>query len=230
MHNVVRTVSALAVGLLVGGFLVTAGMAWRISRGPIQLDFLTPQLEATLAPPDGSATIDIGSTALEWDPIDRDLDVRVHDLRILGPGGTALATLPAIAVSISPGPLLLGTVAPRAIELIDPRIHVVRAADGHLEAGIGDGPAADTTRLLGSALLGSTPGTSGRGVGAIPLLRVRNGELVVDDRSPPPPGRRETSSWPRGAPAAASRSSTCSSTSIARRCRPPARCGADART
>jgi len=182
MHNVVRTVSALAVGLLVGGFLVTAGMAWRISRGPIQLDFLTPQLEATLAPPDGSATVDIGSTALEWDPIDRDLDVRVHDLRILGPGGTALATLPAIAVSISPGPLLLGTVAPRAIELIDPRIHIVRAADGHLEAGIGDGPAADTSRLLGSALLGSTPGTSGRGVGAVPLLRVRNGELVVDDQ------------------------------------------------
>ena len=91
-------------------------MAWRISRGPIPLHFLTPQIEAALAPPDGSTTVDIGSTALEWDPIDRDLDVRVHDLRILGSGGARRRHVPALAVGISPSPLLLGTVAPRAIE------------------------------------------------------------------------------------------------------------------
>jgi hypothetical protein len=183
MQKVARTVSALAVGLLVGGVLVTAGMAWRISRGPIRLDFLTPRLEATLTPADGSATIDIGSTALEWDPVDRDLDVRVHDLRIIGPGGKPRASVPTIAVSVSPALLLLGAVAPRTIELIGPRFHLVRAPDGHLEAGIGDGPTADTTSLLAGALLRSSGGASRRGVGAIPVIRVRDGELLVDDQT-----------------------------------------------
>lgn len=179
MGNVGRTVAALAVGVLVGGVLVTAALAWRITRGPIGLDFLTPRLEQVLAPSDGSATVEIGSTALEWDPVDRDLDVRVRNLRVLGPGGALRASVPALAVGIAPGPLLLGSVVPRMLDVLAPAIRVVRDVDGRVAAGIGDGPPGGLADLLGATLLAPSSGGGADG----PLLRMRDGSLAFEDRA-----------------------------------------------
>src|SRR5262249_40054030 len=129
--------------------------------------------------PDGTVKVDIASTALEWDPQDRDLDLRLHDVRVLGAGGTVLATIPVVAVSIARAPLLLGRVRPRSLEAIGPRIHVVGAPDGHLELGFSGEPSAVTTQLL----LGSLAGGAGHTDGMEGLIGVRDGDLVVDDRS-----------------------------------------------
>jgi hypothetical protein len=177
MGSAVRTLAGVACGVLVAGLLMTGTLAWRLSRGPIRLDFVTPRLEAALRAPDGSTTVDIGSTTFEWDPRDRDLDVRVRDLRVLGPGGAPRATLPALTVDIAPGPLLFGAVRPRALEVIAPRIHVVRDQDGSVAVGLGHPPTQAGTQLLLGALDGG-----GRRGGA-PALRLRDGEVVLDDRS-----------------------------------------------
>lgn len=178
MSGAVRTFATIACAVLVVGALVVGGLAWRLSRGPISLDFLTPRIEAELGAPDGSMTVDIGSTSLEWDPHDRDLDVRVNDLRVLGPGAAPLAEVRALAVSIAPVPLLLGKVAPRSLEAIAPRIHVVREEDGRLDVGLGHEPNARTTHLLMGALTGGEP----RGAAALRTVGLRDGEIVLDDR------------------------------------------------
>ncbi len=180
MSRAVRTFAAIACAVLVVGALVVGGLAWRLSRGPIPLDFLTPRLEASLTAPDGSTRVNIGSTSLEWDPRDRDVDLRVNDLRVLGPGGVGLIEVPALAVGIAPAPLLLGTVAARALEAIGPRIHLVREEDGSLDVGLGHDPASGATRLLMGALAG---GERRGGLGALRTLGMRDAEVVFDDRA-----------------------------------------------
>src|SRR4030095_2868634 len=85
MSGVVRTLAAIACAILGVGALVVGGLAWRLSRGPIPLRFLPPRIEAALSAPDGSIRVDIGSTSLDWDPTDRDIDVRASDVRVIGP-------------------------------------------------------------------------------------------------------------------------------------------------
>src|SRR5262245_38994219 len=169
MGKAVRMVATLGCILLVIGMLVAGGLAWRLARGPIALDFIGRNLQSALSAPDGTVKVDIASTALEWDPQDRDLDLRLHDVRVLGAGGTPLATIPVVAVSIARAPLLLGRVTPRSLEAIGPRIHVVRAPDGHLELGFSSEPSPETTQLL----LGSLAGGAGHTGGIEGLIGVR---------------------------------------------------------
>jgi hypothetical protein len=181
MRRVAGTV-ATAVCLLVAAMVLVVGvLAWRLSRGPIDLDFLTPRLQAALGTPDGSTTVRIASTALEWDPSHRDLDVRARDLEVLGAGGAVLATLPVLAVGIAPGALLRGAVVPRAVQAIAPRIELVRERDGSIDVGLGGAAAPATTDLLAGGLLGAP--RSGTASPAPRQIRVRDGDVTVEDRA-----------------------------------------------
>ncbi len=183
MGNVVRTLAAVLWGLLLVGLLLAGGLAWRLSRGPIGLPFITARLERMLVAPDRSARVAIGATAIEWDASARSLGIRVRDLRVLGPAGEARAAIPALAVGISPWPLLLGVVSLRSIEAIGTRIHVVREPDGRLEVGIGDAPSAASTQLLVGALLRSTRAHPSTGLASLQGVGLRDGEVVFDDRA-----------------------------------------------
>ena len=181
MANAVRAATLAACGLLVASVLVAAGLAWRLSSGPIVLPSLTPRLEAALGAPDGSTRVSIGSTAIEWDPADRDVGLRVHDLRVLGASGAPIAVVPNVAVGIAPGALLLGQVIPRGIEAIAPHIHLVRQADGRIAIGLGGEPSAEATRILAGSV--ATDGAATRASGTVPrAIAVRDGEMTIDDR------------------------------------------------
>jgi hypothetical protein len=181
MANAVRTATLAACGLLVASVLAAAGLAWRLSSGPIVLPSLTPRLEAALGAPDGSTRVSIGSTAIEWDPADRDVGLRVHDLRVLGASGAPIAVVPNVAVGIAPGALLLGQVIPRGIEAIAPHIHLVRQADGRIAIGLGGEPSAEATRIVAGSV--ATNGAATRASGTAPrAIAVRDGEMTIDDR------------------------------------------------
>ncbi len=178
MRRVAGTVVTAVSLLVAGAVLLAGGLAWRLSRGPIELDFLTPRLQAALAAPDGSSTVQIASTALEWDPSHRDLDVRARDVEMRGAGGDVLARLPVLAVGVAPGALLRGAVMPRSVRAIAPRIELVRERDGRIDVGIGAAPGPATTDLLAGGLFGAA--RSGAGPKRI---RVREADVSLEDRA-----------------------------------------------
>src|SRR5262245_28385059 len=178
MWRVAGTVVTAMSLLVAAAVLVVGGLAWRLSRGPIHLDFLTPRLEAALAAPDGSSTVRIASTALEWDPSRRDLDVRARDVEMRGAGGDMLARLPVLAIGISPGALLRGAVVPRSVRAIAPRIELVRERDGRIDVGLGGPPGPATTNLLGGGLLGAARSSAGP-----KRVRVRDADVSLEDRA-----------------------------------------------
>jgi hypothetical protein len=180
MRSVVGTVATAVAVLVTAAVLLVGGLAWRLSRGPIDLPSLTPRLQAALSSPDGSAVVRIASTALEWDPSHRDLDVRARDVQVSGADGRVLGTLPVLAIGISPAALLRGAVMPRSLQAIAPRVELARERDGHIDVGIGGAPAPAVTDLL-SGLLGASRTAAGSTVPK--RIRVRDGDVSMVDRA-----------------------------------------------
>lgn len=167
---------ALALVIIAGGLL-----AIRLKdEAPLQLSFLTPYLEQGLNELDPNIKVKIGETLLTWSGWESPLDLRARNVQVSDGAGHRLATLPDISVSLSVPALLFGDIAPSAIEVVGPRLVVVRTAEGRLQLGFGEseGEAADPLAPdLAMALL-----QPARGRGHLRLISVRKASVVVADR------------------------------------------------
>jgi hypothetical protein len=177
--------AALTVTVLLTVAVIAA--AWRLSRGPVDLSWLTHRIEAAAEP----TRITVGTTALAWEGfregIDRPLDLRLTDVSVTAPDGMRLLDVPRAAVSLSIGNLFLGRLVPRAVELDGARLTLERATDGSLSLDLGgDATAAEATPL--SAILGAlarpvnTDQTATGGVlSQLQRVRIRDATVVVQD-------------------------------------------------
>jgi uncharacterized protein YhdP len=156
----------VAGGALAVSALGAGALAWRLARGPIGLDFLTPRIEAALAPPDGSLRVAVRSTQLEWVRESHDVDLRVHGVRVSAATGAEVGTVPVMALRLSLWGLLRGRVVPRQIEAVGTRVHLVRSPDGRITLGEG---AEAATGTLGGDLL------------ALGLVEIRDAAVTLTD-------------------------------------------------
>lgn len=179
------------IGLLAAGALL-AGMAlWRLSAGPVQVDFLTPYLEAVFAETKSGLSVEVGETVLSWEGWSRTIDLRTRQVRIRDAAGTTVAVLPDVSIALSLRALLRGTVAPTEIEVIDARVSLIRDADGrfqmaaNLPADGGETGDAEpefsglVPALLDLFLRDPDPNSP---LGYLAAARVLDGRLIVIDR------------------------------------------------
>lgn len=118
-----------ALGLLIAGLaLAIVLLAWRLSTGPLEIDFLTPYIQDALA--DQPVRIEIGSTALRWDGFSRPFTVVARDVRIASLDGRPIASVPEISADLSLPKLLRGMIAPSRIDLVGPRVRILRLENG----------------------------------------------------------------------------------------------------
>src|SRR5258708_32734398 len=114
----VRRVGFGTAGALVGFLLVGATLWWRLSRGPISLDIITPWLTAAIAENVGNQfRIEVGGTVLERDEPGR-AAMRIRDIKVRDRAGTVIASAPKAEVGLSSASLCSGS--PRA-ELLNRR-------------------------------------------------------------------------------------------------------------
>ena len=137
LHLLAATVLALAL-LLAAGIGV---LAWRLSQGPLDIAWLAHRLEGEANTPGSATRLSIGGAALAWEGfnkgVDRPLDLRLHDIRVIGADGAVRARIPRAAMSFSVGWLLLGRLVPRAIAVDGARLRVVRTVDGTVQLDLG---------------------------------------------------------------------------------------------
>jgi len=130
----VRRVVRIGLAVVaVAGVLVAAaagGLVWRIARGPIDLGFLRPRLEAALRSGPDPIAARVGGLQLEWDPEDRAIELRARDVRVSVPGTADTINFATVAVRPRVRALLRGVVAFNRVEVIEPRIRVVWRPDG----------------------------------------------------------------------------------------------------
>ncbi|MBM3561443.1 MAG: hypothetical protein FJX53_16535, partial [Alphaproteobacteria bacterium] len=181
---ILQFIAAVVVGI----GLIAAVAAWQLGRGPVSLDFLTPYIEDEMTPVIAPVRVELGRTVLLWAGFDRALDVRVLDLRLVGAGDRIFASVPEASVRFSLRALLAGVIAPTSIELLGPRLKLVRRDDGSVDLGIDQGVAdeageAETAAAVGRLLHAFfAPPSPDRSTGWLTRIAVDSGFLTVDDR------------------------------------------------
>ena len=139
MRQIIRVMINLLGGLCVGLAIMLILFAWQLSKGPISLGFLSPYIEEAVNSDGRGFQLRMDDTILTWAGWERALDIRVLNVRVLGPGGSAIGSIPEASFSLSSDALFLGRLAPRTIELFGPKLQVRRTRDGSLDIGFGEG-------------------------------------------------------------------------------------------
>jgi uncharacterized protein YhdP len=155
--------------------LLASVLAWRLSRGPVDVGFLTPFLERTLSRSAGSLAVRIGTTELAWTAVDHAIELRARDVQLVL-GEERIALVPALSVELSRSALLRGAVVPISVELHRPELALVREKTGELNVAAGTGK----KNMMPGALLGS--GRPGDPLAQLDRIEVREGQLAFLDR------------------------------------------------
>ena len=119
---------------IVGTFVVLAILAagilsWRLSEGPLSLDFLTPVLARTLS--SNTVSVTVKDTVLAWGGWQHNFDIRIRGVRMLTRDGLPLLEAPEVSVGLSPRALLLhGLIAPTSLDAFGVQLTLVHSADG----------------------------------------------------------------------------------------------------
>lgn len=170
----------LIVMMIGGGFL-----AWRLSQGPLSLNFATPYLEQELNRQAG-VRLDLGATELAWNGLGERMDLRLQGVTAYGTSGAVVAAVPEVRLGLSLPALLRGIVAPTRIDLVAPRLYAERTLEGQFRLDIrADDQELDPdagARILRELLdaLREKPDPL-RQTGALRDLRITRAKLVINN-------------------------------------------------
>jgi hypothetical protein len=195
------TVAVIAVAI--------AGLWWRLSSGPIELDMATPWLKAAIEKNfGGKQTVVVGGTQIERDENGR-TSLRLRDIVVRDADGTVVATAPKAEVGLSGLGLLTGNVRAESLNLVGAEMSVRIEADGQITvfAGANKRPIATAAAKLPAPQAGEEAGAAPPGplrggardivgilawidgLGATGLdghdlreLGLKDGNLIVDDQ------------------------------------------------
>lgn len=171
-----RLLEAFVLILVVGGSL----LAWRLSQGPLALDFLTPYIEDALADPAGGFTVRLERTQLTWAGWEKALDLRAVGVHALVRDRGVVASVPEVAVTMSGRALLRAELAPSAIEIIGPRIRLFRDSGGEVHWGLGEGGPGEAAGVVDRLIAQLQGGVEGP-IASLRRLEIVGGELVIED-------------------------------------------------
>ena len=113
------------VGVLFAGIMLTVlALGWRLTTGPVSLDFAREFLAKSLTPNDAGMTVEIGEPVLSWGGWDRVFDVTVNDVVLRSKDDAFVVSAPSIHVRLSATTLADGLVAPVRITLEHPDVQL----------------------------------------------------------------------------------------------------------
>lgn len=195
-RRVLHYVVALLLVLAMGGSVLLAGLAWRLSQGPVDLPWLAKRMTEAANAESGAFRISIGGAALTWEGfrlgVDRPLDIRLRDVAATDPSGEHSVAVPEVDVSLALGGLLLGRIQPRAIEINSARLVLLRTQAGAIRldfSSLDEAVALSGPSALGSLIaeLARPPAAAGGAdrlgrFSQLRRVRIRNSTFTVIDR------------------------------------------------
>ncbi|OKH86962.1 AsmA-like C-terminal domain-containing protein [Thalassospira sp. TSL5-1] len=121
---------ALFVGVFSGVLI------WRVSQGPVSLNFIAPYILEELNKSSGDLKFDVQDMVLVWRGWEEKFDVRMRQISVRQTDGHELLRMPAADVVFSSRALFKGIFALREVDLIAPRLRLIRHRDGQLDFGL----------------------------------------------------------------------------------------------
>lgn len=128
-----RILLEVVAGLLGLVLLVSAFAAWRMSQGPVALDFLAPRVEQAMGSGEDGIQVRIGKTELIWAGWERKLDLRAQNIWIRNAEQVTVARFPEVEFKLSLDALLNGIFIPAEVTVTGATLRFVRQPDGALQ-------------------------------------------------------------------------------------------------
>ncbi|WP_367614500.1 YhdP family protein [Teichococcus coralli] len=178
----------LALGLLAG--LGAAALAWRLAQGPLHLPAVADLLMRSGAVESLAPGLRVGDVALAWEGFHEGhgspLELRIGGLELRDLAGTVRQRLPDAVVTLSPGWLLRGEVAPITVAVQRPTIVLERGADGALSLAMGrpsPAPSQPESDEEGGLVLRRLLGREARDTpwGVLRRIDIADGQLTILD-------------------------------------------------
>lgn len=177
----VRLIIEFIIGAVIGAAILGGFIVWRLSGSAVSLHFLTPYFEQALTAEDASYTVRLDDTVLTWSGWEHPLDIRLRGVHAINANGDMLASVPEMSVALSLRGMLHGVIAPTSFELYNPKVRVVRGADGNFKLGLEDaGPGAGdlATKVITDLI---APLNTGRTMGYLTAVEINDADLTLVD-------------------------------------------------
>lgn len=130
MRSICIRVAQVAVTVILGVTILVSLGLWRLSQGPVSLNFLAPALERSFAVRDTSFAVEVDDTSLVWGGWQRVIDIRSRNVRVFAADGNLAAVLPDVSIGLSFMGLLRGDLAVSRLDVFGVRAVLERFPDG----------------------------------------------------------------------------------------------------
>jgi len=170
------------LGALAAALILVIGFGlWRLIQGPIELDRLTPYVEAALNRSADGLHIGISAVRFAIDRNGRQLDLQIERVRLSRADGEPLATFSEMSASFSLSSLLRGRLAPTRLVVEHPVLRFIRDRDGKIGFRFGDQDA--DVPNFGPEILDQAAGPPRprSPFGSMRRVVVRDATLILDD-------------------------------------------------
>lgn len=128
----------ILAGLVAVAVLLAGAAAWRLSQGPLPVDFLTSLVEDAVNAQIDGYEVEIGGMAIVWTGDEGALELKALDVRLVGGDGRTVAEFPGFVTDFNARAALAGRLVPRRLAFDAPSLTLVRRADGGLRFGLTD--------------------------------------------------------------------------------------------
>src|SRR6185503_19038973 len=153
--------------------LAIAGLWWRLSNGPIELDMATPWLKKAMEENfGGNHSVSVGGTQIERDENGRPT-LRLRDIVVRDVDGTVVASAPKAEVGLSGGSLFSGRLVAESLNLVGAELSIRIEKDGRVTVFTG----ADKRPIATAQAPVAPPAGTGKSSGAS-----AGGGFVVEDQ------------------------------------------------
>lgn len=122
----------LALIIFVIGFVL-----WRLSSGPVELEFLREDAQAMLATAFEGEVVALGSLHARFEPSSRAIVLVATDVTVAEASGEIVTRAPRIEAGLAADALIFGRIEPVELTIDGGSVSIVRRADGAVGAGLG---------------------------------------------------------------------------------------------
>lgn len=119
-------------------FLGWVGLIWRLSQGPMDVDFLTDRLEKALNEQQTGFVFDVSKTRMIWGGRFEPFELELQHMEVHRSDKTPVLIIEKVGVLLSKRNLVFGRIVPKEIKVYGPALRVVRQEDGRFALNIAE--------------------------------------------------------------------------------------------
>jgi hypothetical protein len=120
----------MLTGILV---ILAVAAAWRLSSGPVEIDFLTDEIEAAVSAAASPMQVEMGAITILWDDRARGLRLAGQSVRLRTETGRLVGSFPRLDIALDVPALLRGHYVITEATLQQPVIRLTRNQTGDID-------------------------------------------------------------------------------------------------